>query len=403
MALGAAAAWLCALGATGDLLLDASMGARVGARRGSYPAGVGDAISGVRQQAVSTSGELALLPDVALTRDGRVDVSLRYRPRLLVPVDLSSGAPELRDLDVLRRRVTVTHDARLAVDARRETWTLKSSLEGVYAEADLRNPAEVDGQVIVTTVRLPYAFARARASFEAAPSRRTSYAFGGAAFMAGGAGEAARSAVPLQRVLQLDAALRWNMTRRDILSAWTFATGSHVDGGEDTTYALVGPGWERLVPAALTVKGAAGVAATFGRTIGAMPWFEASLAHKPEAPRPSAELRLAASPGIDRVTGAIDMTSSAQASVTWPRTPRWSFQARASATALGGWSGVRSFGDPDTLFVWGELRVNRQLRPLVTESLYVRTTAQHSDRPNVEEFREVGIFVEIVAHRISRL
>lgn len=387
------AAWLCVLGATGDVGVDLGVALRGGARHATYGG-----------SAPAASGEAEVVPEVALARDGRLTLSVRYRPRLLFSVDLSDRAPELQDGAVPRRRAAVTHDARLAAEALMDTWTLHTSVDGVYGETDVLGRAETIGQAMTTTSRIPYLFAQGLARLEVEPTPRISYAVQGAVSLTGGASEPARDVLPLQRAARLEASVGREMTRRDTLSALLSAAASSVDGGMDAAYVSAGGSWRHLVRPTVAVRGTAGVAATFAERTGAMPWGEASLSYKPDSPHPSAELRLGVSPGIDRLTGAIDVRSTLEGTVSWPLGPRWSLDARASVAALHAWSGFSTLsGGPDALLGAGEIRAVHQLGRHVAASAVVRSRGQLSHRPDVPAFREVGGFLEIAARTVSRL
>lgn len=399
----ALAAWLAVAGAAGGLAVDTSVRVAAETRR---------TVPDVKP--ATTVAEAELAPRLSLSRPGRLHLSLRYEPHVRAPLDLSGDATRPGDWTFTGRGATVVHDAELAGHRRMGTgnWAVGASARGSYGDLDPFERERGLAQPVATTRRIPYAYGMATVDVAVEPSRREAWSFQLGSFLTGGADDEARAVLPLQRSVWIDSTFTWGVTPRDALSAVASVAGSRVERAGDAAYLLAGGGWRHHVRPTLKLRGAAGLAATFARAPegggarGAVPWARASLAHEPEAPRPSAEVHLAVAPWIDRVTGAIDARATSDAWVRWRRTPAWLLEAHLSFAAIRGWGGLDTFtrgGGPYAAIGMGELRASHELRPRLSVSAGVRAAAQRSDRVDLPGFREVAGFVDLVAGAAPRL
>lgn len=392
-----AAAWLCAvaLGSVG-VEADALIAARARETR-------------LEDGPTRSTGELEVVPRVALLRHGRLELSLSYAPRLTLPVDLSAGAPELESGAALRDSGEVLHRVDLAVDAaatRSSTLGVRAAAE--YGRIDLLRADVYADDVLPDARRLAWRSLRASGSVTTAFARRTRVAGTLGAFEAGGAQAEAREIVPLQRGALLEAVLRHDVTRRDELSLRAAATYSRFTPAADVRSAAVvrvGGGWSRHLRPTLAGRAESGAAWSVSERDGlpasrdVAPFAEAWLSHTPTRPLVTTEVALRVMPYVSPLTGAIEQRLDASAATRWSVSRRATLSLRGAAAATRSdtthgafWTGTRR-AELASL----DLRASWSFARRGTVAFGPRARWQESHDASLPAFFEWGAAVELTA------
>lgn len=284
--------------------------------------------------------ELEVTPRLALFRDGLLRAAAAYRPRLRVPYDLE-GVPAGADGSAGSGDLEVLHRGEVLLEAPiRRDLTIRLRGEGGYGTTDLLSTALFSSQPIATTSRIRFIDAQVTAGLSAMPTRRTTFSLEAGALEVGGAGPAAREVLPLQRAARLDAALGWNATRIDVLSAVVAATASRFEPISHAAAVRGGGAWQHGVSRTLVLRSGVGTGFAWTDIPGTdpvhalTPWAEVALMHTPRGPRPSADVGIRLDAAADPVSRRIDQRLEAHAAVTWQPGRSWTLATRASGAAI---------------------------------------------------------------------
>lgn len=381
-----------ALGAPGDLRLDAGLRLEGRARTLSNEAGADD-----------SPGDAVAVPRIAITQSGPdLRVGAAYAPRLRAP-DLGTRA----DLVFL-------HVAELRAQLRQgPSWVLTAEARGERGTTDLltlSRVADTELETITTTGRLRYRALRGNVGGEWRASPRTTLTTRAGAFVEGGEGALAEAARPLRRGVRGDAGWSFRASRLDDLGLRVSALGTRLDGGPSSSVATLEASWRRRLARALQAWAGAGATSAYEDPEGPtsnrelLPSAELGFAHTPPPPLPSesedaparespeprissrAALRL--SPSIDRATGTVDQQLEGTARAEWPVRPRWALGAAATAAVVWQEPG-------DTRRGRLEARVGWSMTPRVRLGLGVYGSVQRPSDPALPSFTEVGALASI--------
>lgn len=372
MALAAASALVLLLAAPGEPRLD--VGVRAEERTRSFEQG------GER----ATLSALEALPMVRVAVDGAEGTAaIAYVPRLRIP-DLGAGA----DLAFL-------HVAEARIASRPGALVLRATASAARGEVDLlterRDTPEL--QALRTTTLVRTTTARADAALEARPDRRAHVTAAMGWELSNGDDSASRQLLPLARTARASAALAWDASRRDVLSARSGAQATDFPGTRLLAVADLEGGWRRRISRDLSAWISGGASWSLedprgGRASRALlPAGEAGAALVPArgvTASTAARLRTA----IDRATERVMPRLELDASLAWPVGRGWTAGARALGAATRGEDGRLRIGR-------AELRTDRPLGRRTTVGGGVYGEWQRSRDPALPSFSEAGLFVAL--------
>lgn len=381
---------------SGGVALDADVAVAVRATRvdvaaGSFPA------SGESR----SSGQLELVPRVALGGDEGVRFAIEYAPRLLLPVDLAAGAPELTDRTAFEARREYAHRGRISVEESFRIVRLAARGDVTYGETDPLRGAWT-AQPVRAGGRIRTLDGRAAATASASPSRRLGLSAEVGTYRSGGADAAAQLALPAQRGLLAGMDLGWSASRRDRLTAGVAATLART-ADTDAAHARAAVGWTRSASRTATARLGAGLAAS--RTspangeevIGLSPWAEAGLERAADGGRLGQRLSLRAEPGIDAVTGEVQQRVEARGSLSWRANEDLTLTAEGGAAAARRASGGFDVGLSNVVsrLASAAARAERRIGPGARLAAGAWVRWQESRQPGVPSFREWGGLLEL--------
>jgi len=354
-------------------------------------------------------GQLDLAPRLTLYGGARPRVVFTYAPTFSLPVgpaDAASGGGQV----VAAPTSSALHSAQLSLEAPLSRWRVFASGQGSWGTTDLIT-AQADASApdaVATRATLPYVSGQLAAGATFAANRRTALSLQAAAFFSGGTDEEARAAFPLQRGARAEGSVAWNVARRDVLALQLSVLGSRVgdDSDGDALVGRAGGTWAHSLSRRLLGRVGAGAASVFsdgaaaGQSGSLLGWAEASLAYAGAAAQPSASLRLSAEPGVDRLTGLVQMRVGADGGVSWEPFRRWSFAGLASIATLDTYAGPSEL-DGAIRVARGEARAGREVARDVWLYGSLAAAVQSSARPDAPSFTELGAFLRLEARLFS--
>lgn len=276
-------------------------------------------------------------PRLGLTwADARSELGVAYYPRLF--------AQEQGD------SVTVLH--RAAARANRQldaTWRGSLAAEGSYgtneslaftAGAAGQSSGQQPVQPVLGVTALRYVSGEGSLALESAQLGRWRQRWQGTAFVDGGADDAARVLLPLQRGGRLAADFGYTASAVDVLDVALRSTVSTFGDGAVDGYAAASVIWRRDVSREVRLRLGAGPAVGARRQGDATSWTplasaEAGLTMQ-RGPDVTLDLGVRVTPMVDRITAAVYDRADATASMTWQPVPRWTLACSATAGVVAG-------------------------------------------------------------------
>lgn len=337
--------------------------------------------------------ELELGPRVeGSVRHGRSSVSGRLELRAVAPV--AGVAGPFLDADRVGRLAAA--EVRAEIPAVR-AWRLAGALNGAYGVTDLLAGDVWLPQAVPTTSLVPYLSTEGRLALTGGPSARTRFHLEAGASVSGGADEAARATIPLQRGVAARAGMDRGLTPRDALTMSLSATGARFSTGASSGHAAVELGYRRQASPHVALTAGGGVAGIYddrpddaGGDVSPAATASGSVSWAPGGDRPASSLTLRVQPAVDRLTGAAALRAEASATVSLVPGSGWTLEGRGAGAQVR-----PSGGSVGSL----ELRATRRFGRFADVSTGVYGTWQRSERPELPSFFEWGSFLGVSAWR----
>lgn len=358
--------------------------------------------------------ETSVSPRLALLTDGRLQLRLSYEPQVLTATDLAGTSPELQGS--FADRTVLLHRASGGIEYTLPRWRLGLSssvsagetllLAGALEEEEDRPP-----EAVSTTSRIPYLGYEVAATAVRQLSRATALTMIAGFRESGTTEPSLRERLPSMLGLNAGATLAYAYTQRHTLGLEASASYTYLGAGapewNETLIVRAGGSSLYQLGRPTSLRTAAGLAYTQERLAhpdapSTLPWAEGALEYAPGPTLPVSRLTIGLEPAADRLTGALDMRTSALGTVDWAPFRRWRFGIRGSTSASFSLDGrIYDRGGPHTTVHNVGIGASHDLTHDLHLTALAGSTWQLTERSDLPEFREDLVQLLLAARLFS--